>query len=78
MKNLTNNKNFLMDEPDKGDTVKLCMDVYKANIRYYGSLDKLKFRIVVWGDLKNKEIIGDTWSPTAPMRTMKYYGQRFT
>ena len=38
-----------------------------------GILDKLKGRIVVRGDLKNKEIVGDTWSPTASLRTLKYF-----
>ena len=38
-----------------------------------GSLDKLKLIIVVRGDLKNKEMVGDTWSPTASMRTLKYF-----
>ena len=37
-----------------------------------GSLDKLKLRIVVRGYLQNKEMVGDTWSPTASMRTLKY------
>ena len=30
----------------------------------------------VWisiGDLQNKEMVGDTWSPTASMRTLKYF-----
>ena len=49
------------------------MDVYKAKIQYDGSLDKLKLRIVVRGDLQNKEMIGDTWSPTASMRTLNYF-----
>ena len=49
------------------------MDVYKAKIQSDGSLDKLKLRIVVTGDLKNKEMVGDTWSPTASMRTLKYF-----
>ena len=49
------------------------MDVYKAKIQYDGSLDKLKFRIVVRGDLQNKEMVGDTWSTTASMRTLKYF-----
>ena len=38
-----------------------------------GSIDKLKLRIVVRGDLQNKEIVGYTWSPTASMRTLKYF-----
>ena len=39
---------------------------------YDGSLDKLKLGIVVRGYLQNKELVGDTWSPTASMRTLKY------
>ena len=49
------------------------MDVYKAKKQYYGSLDKLKLRIVVIGDLQNKEMVEDTWSPTASMRTFKCF-----
>ena len=49
------------------------MNIYKAKIQSDGSLDKLKLRIVVRGDLQNKELVGDTWSPTASMRTLKYF-----
>ena len=49
------------------------MDVYKAKIQSDGSLDKLKLRIVVRGDLQNKEMVGDTWLPKAYMRTLKYF-----
>ena len=49
------------------------MDVYKAKIQYIGSLDKLKLRNVVRGYLQNTEFVGDTWSPTASMRTLKYF-----
>ena len=38
-----------------------------------GSLDKLNFRIVVRADLQNKEMVWDTYSPTALMRTLKYF-----
>ena len=48
------------------------MDVYKAKIQSDGSLDKLKMIIVVRGDPQNKGMVGDTWSPTASMRTLKY------
>ena len=48
------------------------MDVYKDKIQYDGSLDKLKLRIVVRGNIYNKELVGDTWSPTASMRNLKY------
>ena len=50
-----------------------CLDVYKAKIQYDGNLDKLKLRIVVIRDLQNKELVGNTWSPTASMSTLKYF-----
>ena len=49
------------------------MYVYKAKIQYDGSLDKLKLRILVRGDLQNKGMVGDNWSPTTSMRTLKYF-----
>ena len=49
------------------------MDVYKAKIQSDGSLEKLKLRILVRGDLQNKEMVGDTCSQTASMRTLKYF-----
>ena len=50
-----------------------CMDVYKAKIQSEGSLEKLKLKILVIGDLQNKDLIGDIWSPTDSMRTLKYF-----
>ena len=55
--NLINNQNFLIE----GEPVTPCMDVYKAKIQSDRSLDKLKLRIVVRGDLQNKKSVGDTW-----------------
>ena len=49
------------------------MDVYKAKIQSDGSIDRLKLRILVRGDLQNKEMVRDTWSPTDSMRTLKYF-----
>ena len=49
------------------------MYVYKAKIQSDGSLDKFKLRIVVRGDFQTKEMVGDTWSPTASMRTLNYF-----
>ena len=71
--NLINNQNFLFQEPEKGDTVNLFMDVNKSKIYYDGSLYKLKLRIMIRGDIKNKYLFGDTWSSTAFMRTLKYF-----
>ena len=73
IKNLINNKNFLVQDPEMGEPVTPCMDVYKAKLQPDGSLYKLKFRIVVRGDLQNKELVVYTWSPTSSMRTLKYF-----
>ena len=73
IKNLINNKTFLVEDPDIDEPMTPCMDVYKAKIQYDGSIDKLKLRIVVRGDLQNKELVGDTWLPTASMSTLKYF-----
>ena len=48
-----------------------CMDVYKAKIQSDGSIEKLKMRIVVRGDLQNKEFIGDTWQQRASTMNLK-------
>ena len=72
IKNLIYNKTFIVEDPKKGEPVTPCMDVYKANVQYDGSLDKFKLRIVVRGDLQNKELVGYTWSPTTSMRKLKY------
>ena len=61
-----------MDDSEKGQPVKPCMDIYKVNIQYYGSLETLKLIIVVRGDLQNKEMTRDTWSPTSSISTIKY------
>ena len=49
--NLINNENVLVQEPGEGETVTPCMDVYKTKNQSDISIDKLKLRIVVRGDL---------------------------
>ena len=73
IKNLTNNQTFLIEYQNEGEPVTPCMDVYKAKIQSDESIDKLKLRIVVRGDLQNKEMVGYPWSPTASTRTLKYF-----
>ena len=34
--NITNNQNFIFQEPEKGEPVTLCMDVYKAKSNIMG------------------------------------------
>ena len=49
------------------------MDVYRSKIQSDGNLDKLKLRIVVRGDLQKNQLVGDTWSPTGSISTLKYF-----
>ena len=51
IRNLINNQIVLVQDPEKGKPITPCMDVYKSNIQSIGSLDKLKLRIVVRGDM---------------------------
>ena len=73
IKNLINDQTFPIEYPEKGESLTTCMYVYKSKIQSDGSLDKLKLRIIVRGDLQNKELVGDNWSPTASMMTLKYF-----
>ena len=70
--NLIKNQTLLSEDQNEDEPVTPCIDVYKAKIQSDGSIDKLKLRIVVRGDLQNKEMVGDNWSPTTSMRTLKY------
>ena len=62
-----------MEDTGKGYRGTPCMDVYMAKIKSDGSLDKLKLRIVVIGDFKNKEMIGGTWYSIESMGTLNYF-----
>ena len=62
-----------MEVSGKGEPGTPCMDVYKAKIQSDRSIDMLKFRIEVRGDLQNKEMIGYTCYLTVSMRTLKYF-----
>ena len=50
IKNIINNQIFMIEEPNDGEPVTPCMDVYKEKIQSDGILDKLKLRVVVRGD----------------------------
>ena len=50
-----NNQKNLVDDAEKGESVTPCMDFYKSKIQYNGIIDKLKLRILVRGDLQNKD-----------------------
>ena len=55
IKNIINNHFFLVQDPEKGEPVTPCMDIYKAKTCSDGSLEKLKFRIVIRFVLKIRD-----------------------
>jgi hypothetical protein len=71
IKTLINDKTFL-DKPKDGETVIPTMETNKFKIKSDGSLDKLKCRIMVRGDMQDTAT-DDTWLPTAPFRSHKKY-----
>ena len=48
------------------------MGVYKK-IQCYGGRDKGKLKVLVREYFQNKDVIGDTFSPRASTRTLKYF-----
>ena len=57
IRNIINNQTLLIEDQNEGELVTTCMDVYKSKVQSDGSIDKLKLRIVVRGDMKNKELV---------------------
>ena len=71
IKNIIKNKTFIVEDPEKGEPMTPCMDIYKAKIQSDGSIDRPKLIIVVRGDIQNKELVGYTWTKTSSMSTLK-------
>ena len=61
IKNLSNNQTLIIEDQNEGEPVTPCMDVYKAKNQSDRSFDKLKLRMVVIGDLQNKELVEYNW-----------------
>jgi hypothetical protein len=61
------------DNPQPGEASTPVMEIFKVKIKSDGSLDKLKTRMVVRGDLQDKNITEDKWSPTASFRSLKMF-----
>jgi hypothetical protein len=73
IKTLVDCNTFLDDTMVPGEISTPVMDTYKVKIKSDGSLDKLKTRLVVRGDLQDKNITEDKWSPTASFRSLKMF-----
>jgi hypothetical protein len=72
IKTLIDAKTFALVIHKEGELVMHTMETNKAKIKSDGSLDKLKCRIVVRGDLQDTAM-GDSWSPTAYFRSLKMF-----
>jgi hypothetical protein len=65
LKTLFDASTFALDTLRSGETNTPVMEIFKVKIKSNGSLDKLKTRIVVRGDLQGNSTTEDKWSPTA-------------
>jgi len=72
-KTLIDNNTFVHDTPRPGEVVTPIMETFRVKILSDGSLDKLKTRIVVRGDLQSKTQTEDKWSPTASFQALKMF-----
>jgi hypothetical protein len=72
-KTLIDNNSFILNTTHKGESITPIMEIFKVKILSDGSLDKLKTRIVVRGDLQSKTLSEDKWSPTASFQALKMF-----
>ncbi len=72
IKTLIDAKAFALDKPRDGEPVIPTMETNKVKIKSDGSLEKLKCRIVVRGDLQDTGM-ENSWSPKAPFRSLKMF-----
>jgi hypothetical protein len=72
IKTLIDAKTFALDKPKEGEPVIPTMEINKVKIKSDGSLNKLKCRFEGRGDLQDTAM-GDSWSPTAPFRSLKVF-----
>ena len=71
--NLIKTRNFKICEPKKNKAIIPIMDDNRVKILENGTLDKLKTRLVVRGDIQRAFINEVTWSPTASHRSLKLF-----
>jgi hypothetical protein len=73
LKTLIDSGTFAFDKINEGETSTPIMEMFKVKVKSDGTLDKLKTRLVVRGDLQNGTLTEDKWSPTAPFRSLKMF-----
>jgi transposase InsO family protein len=73
LKVLISSGTFSIENMLEGEVAVPTMETNRVKLQSDGTLDKLKTRIVVRGDLQNKQSIEDKWSPTASFRSLKMF-----
>jgi transposase InsO family protein len=73
LKVLVSSGTFSIEPMLAGETAVPTMETNRVKLLSDGTLDKLKTRIVVRGDLQNKQFLEDKWSPTASFRSLKMF-----
>jgi hypothetical protein len=73
LKTLVDSGTFQEDTMHAEETSTPVMEIFKVKVKSDGSLDKLKTRLVVRGDLQDKHITEDKWSPTASFQSLKMF-----
>jgi hypothetical protein len=73
IKTLVNSNTFQEDTLHPGESSMPVMEIFKVKVKSNGLLDKLKTRLVVRGDLQDKNITKDKWSPSASFYSLKMF-----
>jgi hypothetical protein len=73
LKVLVSSGTFSIEPMLEGEVAVPTMETNRVKLQSDGTLDKLKNRIVVRGDLQNKQSLEDKWSPTASFRSLKMF-----
>jgi predicted transcriptional regulator len=73
LKTLIDSGTFAFDKMNPGKTSTPMMEIVKEKMKSDGSLDKLKTRMVVRGDLQNGTQAEDKLSPTVSFQSLKKF-----
>jgi len=59
LKTLVDSNMFVFNDMKEGETSTPTMEIFKVKVKSNGSLDKLKTRLVIRGDLQNGQLLED-------------------
>eukprot|EP00957_Ditylum_brightwellii_P185805 14146464-Ditylum_brightwellii.AAC.1 len=71
--NLISNEHFKLEQPQLHDQVIPTMLVLKCRSKSDGTMEKLKARVVVKGDLQHKDEFTDTWSSYVLVKGLRVF-----